>query len=143
MKLVTNILLLAAIIVYVFLPLFEVEFDGGMTGFTYTANTLTESTEWTKQIFSLLPFIGCFGGIAFNCMKSRRWGFVVAVFALIGIIFYYFAKQYVLIQTPNVYHYEGIGVGFMVGYGLMIAALASAILSTLPFAFNMHHEPKK
>ena len=35
MKIITNILLVAALIVYVFLPLFNIEFAGGITGFSY------------------------------------------------------------------------------------------------------------
>lgn len=140
MKVVTNILLVAALIVYVFLPLFEVEFEGGMTGFSYTANTLSDSADLAKQLFALLPFVSCFGAIAFNCLKHRFWGFLVAVFIVCGIVFYYLAKRYVLIQTPLVYHYVGQGTGFVVGYVLLICALASAILSLMPFAFNMLHE---
>lgn len=143
MKVVTNILLVAAMIIYLFLPLFEVEFDGGLTGFSYTANTLSDSADLAKQLFALLPFISCFGAIAFNCLKHRFWGFIVAVFIVCGILFYYFAKQFVLIQAPEVYHYVGIGSGFVIGYVLMICALASAILSLLPFAFNLLHEKPK
>ena len=42
MKVVTNILLVAALIVYVFLPLFEVEFEGGMTEAVVCASAVCE-----------------------------------------------------------------------------------------------------
>ncbi len=140
MKVVTNILLLGALITYVFLPLFEVEFVGVITGFTYSANAISTSADLAMQVFALIPFISSFGAIAFNCLKNRYWGFVSGVFIAMGLAFYFFAKQYVLIQSPEIYSYDGIGFGFIAGYVLMICALASTILSVMPFNFNMHHE---
>ncbi len=140
MKIITNILLFGALISYVFLPLFEVEFAGVLTGFSYSADAISNSGDLAMQLFALLPFISCFGAVAFNCLKNRFWGFASGVFIAMGLTFYFLAKQYVLIQSPEIYSFSGIGVGFIVGYVLMICALASTILSVLPFHFNMHHE---
>ena len=60
MKPVTNILLIIYIIVYTFLPIFDVSLMGGQTGFDYTAHTVTMSDELPMQLFALLPFIVAF-----------------------------------------------------------------------------------
>lgn len=143
MKFITNILLVAALVVYVFLPLYNVEFEGGITGFAYSSNAITESHDLQKQLFALLPFISCFGAIGFNSLKHRYWGAVVAVLVALGLAFYIAAKHFVLVQMPDVYSYEGIGVGFNIGYGLMILAFASSVISLLPFNFNLRSELDK
>ena len=48
MKIITNILLVAALIVYVFLPLFNIEFAGGITGFSYSSYTISEPDDLLK-----------------------------------------------------------------------------------------------
>lgn len=143
MKITTNILLVAALIVYVFLPLFNIEFAGGITGFSYSSYTISESDDLLKQLFALLPFVSCFGAIALNCLKHRYWGAGVAVLIALGLAFYVAAKHFVLIQMPDVYRYAGIGIGFNISYGLMICALASSIISLLPFNFNLRFELDK
>lgn len=143
MKVVTNILLVAALIVYVFLPFYNVEFEGGITGLRYSSYAINESGDVLKQLFALLPFVSCFGAIAFNCLRHRYWGAVVAVLVAAGLSFYICAKNFVLIQMPEVYGYESIGIGFNIGYGLMICAFASSVISLLPFNFNLRFELDK
>ena len=121
----------------------NIEFAGGITGFSYSSYTISESDDLLKQLFALLPFVSCFGAIALNCLKHRYWGAGVAVLIALGLAFYVAAKHFVLIQMPDVYRYAGIGIGFNISYGLMICALASSIISLLPFNFNLRFELDK
>ena len=143
MKSITNIFLVAALVVCVFLPFYNVEFEGGITGLAYSSHAISESGDLWKQLFALLPFASCFCAIAFNCLKHRYWGAVVAVLVAAGLGFYIAAKHMVLMQMPDVYNYAGIGVGFNIGYGLMICAFASSVISLLPFNFNLRFELDK
>ena len=140
MKITTNILLLAAVFVYVLTPFLQIAFQGDMTGLDYTAATINKSTDIIRQLFSLAPFVACFGGIFFNCFKHRYWGFVVLPFVVLGIGFYEEARRFALIESPEFFNITGMGWGFKAGYVLMVAALVSAVISLLPFAFNMIHE---
>lgn len=139
MKPITNILLIIYIIVYTFLPLFDVSLMGGQTGFDYTAHTITSGVELTKQLFSLLPFIVAFVAISLNCMKNRFWGIGVAAVICFGLCFYADAKDLVMIQQPEFFKIESLGAGFYIGYATLILSLISAILSVMPFKFNKLH----
>lgn len=143
MKIITNILLVAALVVYVFLPLFNIEFEGGITGFAYSSYAICSSGDLCTKLFALLPFVSCFGAIAFNCLRHRYWGGIVAVLIASGLGFYISAKHFVMIQMQDVYQYEGIAVGFNIGYVLMICAFASSVISLLPFNFNLRFELDK
>ncbi len=136
MKPITNILLIIYIIVYTFLPIFDVSLVGGQTGFDYTAYTITNSEDIIKQIFSLLPFIVAFAAISVNCMKNRFWGIAVSVIICFGIYFYVYAKDLVMIQQPEFFKIESLGVGFYIGYVTLLLSLVSAAVSVLPFKFN-------
>lgn len=142
MKFVTNILLVASLVVYVFLPIFDVAFDGGWTGFSYTADTLTNSENVTEILFALLPYVACFGAIAFNCMKHRNWGWASSVLIVIGLCFFIEAHQFKCVCNPEFYQINSVTAGFYVSYGLMVLALASAAVSLLPLPFNLLHEPE-
>ena len=74
MKPITNILLIAAIICYVFLPFRTMDLAGSITGLSYSAGLITENFSLLKTIFALLPFIACFAGVAINSNKHRYWG---------------------------------------------------------------------
>ena len=139
MKPITNILLIIYIIIYTFLPIFELPLVGGQTGFDYTAHTITDSDSLLKQLFSLLPFISAFAAISFNCMKNRFWGIAVAVIICFGLYFYVDAKDLVMIQQPEFFKIESLGAGFYIGYATLILSLISAILSVMPFKFNKLH----
>ena len=147
MKPITNILLIAALICYFFLPLCELQVKGDVTGLAYSAAMITENFSLKRTVFALLPFIACFGGIVFNCMKNRYWGIVVAAFVGMGI--YFFTTHHVFLNAglqhaPDVIandELEGFGIahlsiGYKVCRWLMYAALASALISLLPFKFN-------
>ena len=45
MKSITNIFLVAALVVYVFLPFYNVEFEGGITGLAYSSHAISESGD--------------------------------------------------------------------------------------------------
>ena len=139
MKPITNVLLVIYIIAYTFLPFFDVAFNGGWTGFDYTAYTITESSELSKQLFSLLPFAVAFCAIGFNCMKNRYWGIAVAAIICCGIYFYVDANDFVLIQQPDYFKIKDFGIGFYVGYASLLLSLVSAAVSVLPFKFNKFH----
>lgn len=147
MKPITNILLIAALICYFFLPMCELQVKGDVTGLAYSAAMITENFSLKRTVFALLPFIACFGGIVFNCMKNRYWGIVVAAFVGMGI--YFFTTHHVFLNAglqhaPDVIandELEGFGIahlsiGYKVCRWLMYAALASALISLLPFKFN-------
>ena len=105
MKPITNILFIATLICYVFLPLCELQVKGDVTGLAYSAAMITENFSLKRTVFALLPFIACFGGIVFNCMKNRYWGIVVTVFVLIGLFFFYSDKVFLnvgLQHAPDV-----------------------------------------
>jgi hypothetical protein len=147
MKPITNILLIAALICYVFLPLCELQVNGDVTGLAYSAGMITENFSLKRTVFALLPFIACFGGIVFNCMKNRYWGIVVAAFVGMGIFFFNTDHVFLnagLQHAPDVIandELEGFGIahlsiGYKVCRWIMFAALASALISLLPFKFN-------
>lgn len=136
MKPLTNILILAFLAVYLFLPFLNIDFEGAWTGIKYTAETVTNSSDPLKIIFALIPFIAGFCGIAVNCMKNRYWGILVAAFCALGIYFYIDARELVHIQSPEFYHIASTGYGFSIGFWIMIVALISALVSVLPFKIN-------
>lgn len=136
MKPLTNILIVAFLAVYLFLPFLNVDFDGAWTGIKYTAETVTNSSEPLKITFALIPFIAGFCGIVVNCMKNRYWGILVAAFCALGVYFYIDARELEHIQSPEFYHITSTGYGFSIGYWIMILALISALSSVLPFKIN-------
>ena len=140
MKLITNILLLAALIIYVFTPFIDIAFQGSMNGFEYTTATINNSPDIARKLFSLAPYVACFGGISLNSLLHRYWGFAVIPFIILGIGFYEEARRFALLEAPEFFNITGFGYGFNIGYGLMVAALISAVVSLLPFAFNKIHE---
>ncbi len=147
MKPITNILFIATLICYVFLPLCELQVKGDVTGLAYSAAMITENFSLKRTVFALLPFIACFGGIVFNCMKNRYWGIVVTVFVLIGLFFFYSDKVFLnvgLQHAPDVipnaelegFGMEHLSIGHKVCRWLLLATLVSALVSLLPFKFN-------
>lgn len=152
MKPLTNILLIAYLVVYSFLPFFDVALDGGWSGLKYTAETISNAESLMNELFALLPFAVGFGAIAINCMKNRYWGLAVATCICAGLYFYIDARDFIHIEMPQFYAIKSLGFGFQIGYYLLIAALVSAVLSVLPFSFNkflareirtLRHKPEK
>lgn len=144
MKLITNILLVATIICYVFLPFYELSFEGSWTGLTFTSETITHIESLTAKLFSIIPFIACFGGIFFNCMKSRYWNYVAALFIFSGIYFYHVTQDFTVIEIPKLFSIISLGYGFHIGSVLLYVAFISTLLSIFPFSFmNSQKQNKK
>ena len=97
------------------------------------------SDELPMQLFALLPFIVAFVAISLNCMKNRFWGIAVALVICFGLYFYADAKDLVMIQQPEFFKIESLGVGFYMGYAALLLSLISAVMSVMPFRFNKLH----
>ena len=136
MKPITNALLAIAIICYTFLPFYELSFEGSWTGLKYSSEVISNIDGFSGILFALLPYLACFGGIMFNCLKNRYWGIVSGICIVAGLYFYHSTYDFTCVENPQLFSITELGFGFNIGYGLLIAALASAILSTLPFPFN-------
>lgn len=133
MKFVSNILLATVLVVYLFLPFFDLGLFGSRTGYAFTENVLNTSTSPMDIIFSLLPFIGCFVAIIFNCMKHWAWSIISLVFTLVVLLFYYFAIDYKDIGASLV-KIIGVGTGYNIGIYLLWGAIISTLLSFIPFS---------
>lgn len=148
MKPITNILLVAVLIFYVFLPFYSISLFGSITGLKYSAGLITENLTLLKTLFALVPFLACFGAITFNSMKHRYWGIVAGFFILAGIMFFVVANQFhdlPLTHDPELvgndvqegFKIDGYGIGYWLSYGTLWLALISCIVSLMPFKFNL------
>lgn len=153
MKPITNILLIAALVCYVFLPFCSVALAGSMTGLSYSAELITENFSLKSTIMALLPFVTLFGAIAFNCTRSRHWGLVTGLFIIGGLYFFIATEGDLLSMLPmnhdpevaptdfhEGYEIEGKAIGYYLAYGLTWAALLSCIISMMPFEWNLRLE---
>ena len=154
MKPITNILLLIALVCYVFLPLFEISLVGNISGMQFTASMISAQRGAQYTAFVLIPFLTLFLAIGFNCLKNRYWGIVVAL--LIFVTLYFFAnvasmfQGFSLSDDPSVASADvdmgegmpvvGLGSGFYVSLVLTVLALLSALVSLMPFKFNKRLE---
>ena len=149
MKPITNILLVAALACYIFLPFHEISFQGTQSGFFYTAGLITQDFSVLKTLYALLPFISCFTAIGVNSLKNRYWGFAVAALTSLGLVFLLNAcevhVQPDLTHDPDLmadatiaqgFEVTGLGIGYQTSLVLTIMAMVSALLSMLPFKFN-------
>ncbi len=150
MKPITNILLIAAIICYVFLPFRTMDLAGSITGLSYSAGLITENFSLPKTIFALLPFIACFGGVALNYNKHRYWGIATAALIAVGIVFFsmpdLFFQSWALSHDPELlgtpaaqiegFKVKELNVGYYASNILMWLSLVSCIISIFPFKFN-------
>ena len=148
MKPITNILLVLALICYVFLPFYDISLLGTVTGLGFTAGTISQSLSLGNVLFALLPFIAIFGAIALNCMKNRWW--VLGSIALIIVGLWFFAHtnshhDILLRHDPEItpdndlgegFSITGLGIGHTLSFILTGLSLLSAIISLLPFKFN-------
>ena len=147
MKPITNILLIITLVCYVFLPLFEISLVGSLSGLQFTASIANLGVWYT--LFSLTPFITIFLAIAFNCLKNRYWGILVALL-ICGVIYYLLSLTsmfhgFSLVHEPevtdNVKISEGmpiigVGIGYKLSLIFTIFAFISALVSLMPFKFN-------
>ena len=82
MRPITNILLVLALICYLFLPFYDISMIGTRTGLGFTAGTISQALSLRNVLVGLLPFIACFGAIALNSLKRRWWvlGAIACIF---------------------------------------------------------------
>ncbi|MBR5638130.1 MAG: hypothetical protein IKW83_00060 [Muribaculaceae bacterium] len=154
MKPITNILLVLALVFYVFLPILEISHTGSITGQDFSSSLLTyKQTRLT--VFALTPFITIFLAIGFNCLRNRWWGIIDAL--LILMAFFFFVNMLTKFQglplahDPNVVAdielSEGLPIiGLKSGYYLSVSSTILAFISTLislmPFEFNKRIEER-
>ena len=148
MRPITNILLVLALISYVFLPFYDVSLLGTVTGLGFTAGTISQSLSLNNVLLALLPFIACFGAIALNCLKKRWW--VLGTIALIIVWLWFFVHtnsmhDIMLQHAPEItpdndlgegFSIIGLGIGHKLSFVLTGLSLLSALISLLPFKFN-------
>jgi len=148
MRSITNILLVLALICYVFLPFYEVSFIGTRTGLVFTAGTISKALSIGSVVIALLPFVACFGAIAFNSLK-RRWWVPAAIACILVWLWFYIntsnLHDIMLLHSPEVtpdndlgegFSIIGLGIGYKLSFILTVLSLISALLSLLPFKFN-------
>lgn len=148
MKPITNILLVLALICYLFLPFYDISLLGTVTGLGFTAGTISQSLSLGNVMLALLPFIAIFGAIALNCMKKRWWVLGAIALILVGLWFFNHTSGHhdiLLRHDPEItpdndlgegFSITGIGIGHTLSFILMGLSLLSAIISLLPFKFN-------
>ena len=148
MRPVTNILLVLALICYVFLPFYDISFIGTVSGLKFTAGTISQALSLRNVMLALLPFIACFGAIALNSLKSRWW--VLGAIACIVVWLWFFMDtrglhEIMLQHKPEVtpdndmgegFKIVGLGIGYKISSVLTALSLVSALVSLLPFKFN-------
>jgi len=152
MKPITNILLVLALICYVFLSFYDISFQGSLTGFEFTAGTISQNFTVTNTLFALLPFLTVFAAIATNCLKGKWWTLatIACIIATLGFLvetgnFHDIALQHAPEVKPDNdlgegFKIIGLGIGYKTCFALTALSLASAILSMLPFKFNQRIE---
>ena len=148
MRPITNILLILALICYVFLPFQDISLMGTVTGLGFTAGTISQFRSIGRVVLALLPFIACFGAVGFNCLKSRWWILAAIAFILVWLWFFNatgYSYDISLQHDPEVtpdndlgegFSIIGMGIGYKVSRVLTWLSLLSALVSLLPFKFN-------
>ena len=148
MKPITNILLVLALVCYVFLPFFDISLHGSVTGLEFTAGTISQFLSLGNVIVALLPFIACFGAIALNCLRGRWWVLGTIACILLWLWFYMDTNSIhgiVLQHSPEVtpgndmgegFKIQDLGIGYKMSFALTTLSLISAVISLLPFKFN-------
>ena len=129
MKAITNTLLIISIICYVFLPFYELSFEGSWSGLKYTAETISNIESVLSKLFVLIPFIACFGGILFNYLKGRYWRIATGLCIIAGLYFYVTARDLSIAANPQLFSISGLGYGFNICFSALIAALSTTIIS--------------
>ena len=149
MRPITNILLVLALICYLFLSFYEISLMGKVTGLGFTAGTISQFQSIGKVALALVPFIACFGAVALNCLKRRWW--VLGAIACILLWLWFFNATTGTIHNVSLQHapevtpendlgegftITGMGIGYQLSRVLTFLSLISAIISLLPFKFN-------
>lgn len=152
MKPITNILIVLALVCYVFLPIMEISYVGNINGMDFTSSLITfDNTKLT--IFAITPFITMFLAIGFNCLRSRWWGILDVVLILMTLFFFFNLltgfQGLPLSHDPDIaadtemsegMPILGMGSGFYLSAILTFLALLSALVSLMPFKFNKRIE---
>jgi uncharacterized membrane protein (Fun14 family) len=148
MRSITNILLVLALICDVFLPFYEISFIGTRTGLGFTAGTISQALSIGSVVIALLPFIACFGAIAFNSLKRRWWVLGAIACILVWLLFYMDTRSLhdiMLLHAPEVtpdndlgegFSIIGLGIGYKLSFAITVLSLITALISLLPFKFN-------
>lgn len=148
MRFITNILLVLALICYVFLPFYEISFIGTRTGLGFTAGTISQALSIGSVVIALLPFAACFGAIAFNSLKRRWWALGAIACILVWLLFYMDTSNLhdiMLLHAPEVtpdndlgegFSIIGLGIGYKLSFAITVLSLITALISLLPFKFN-------
>ena len=148
MRPITNILLVLALICYVFLPFYDISFIGTVTGLKFTAGTISQALSLGNILIALLPFVACFGAVALNCLKNRWWVIGAIACIIIWLWFYMDTRDIhdiMLQHNPDVtpdndlgegFSILGLGLGYKISFVLTALSLLSAFVSLLPFQFN-------
>lgn len=148
MRPITNILLVLALICYVFLPFHDISLMGTVTGMGFTAGTISQFQSIGSVALALVPFIACFGAVALNCLK-RYWWVVGAIACILLWLWFYSvtgsSRDITLQHAPEVtpdndlgegFSVIGMGIGYTLSRALTWLSLISALISLLPFKFN-------
>ena len=117
MRPITNILLVLALICYVFLPFYNISLMGTVTGLGFTAGTISQFQSIVKIAIALIPFVACFSAIALNCLKRRWWVLGTIAFILLWLWFCKYTGNYHdigLNHAPEVTPDNDLGEGFSV-----------------------------
>ena len=148
MRPITNILLVLALICYLFLPFQDISLMGTVSGLGFTAGTISQFQSIGKVALALVPFVACFGAIALNCLRQRWW--VLGAIACIVLWLWFYtmtcnSHDISLQHAPEVtpdndlgegFSVIGMGIGYKLSRILTWLSLLSAIISLLPFKFN-------
>ena len=148
MRPITNILLVLALICYLFLPFYDLSLIGTRTGLGFTAGTISQALSLRADLIALLPFLACFGAIALNSLRRRWW--VLGAIACILIWLWFYTNtghlhDIMLHHEPEVtpdndlgegFSVIGMGIGYKLSRVLTWLSLISALISLLPFKFN-------
>lgn len=153
MKPITNLLIVLALVCYIFLPLFDITHMGSLNGLGFTSSLITYGPNYRFILYALTPFITLFLAIGFNCLKSRYWGIIDAILLFMAIFFFVGLlanfKGISLAHDPAVIGdtemsegmpISSLGIGYYLSAGLTILAFISALVSLMPFSFNKRLE---
>lgn len=148
MKPISNILLVLALICYVFLPFYEISLQGGITGLDFTAGVITRTESLRGVTFALIPFICGFFSVALNTLKKKQWSYGSLPLILVWLWFFHTTcnfHEFALVHVPEVtpgddlgegFAISGLGSGYIASCVLTCVAMLSSIISLLPFKFN-------
>lgn len=156
MKPITNILLVLALVFYMFMPLMEVSHMGTKSGLDFSASLLSyKQTRFSIYVYALTPFITMFLAIGFNCLRSRWWGIIDSLLILMAIFFFVSVltkfQGLPLAHNPEVVAnsemgegmpIDGLRSGYYLSAGATMLALISALVSLMPFEFNKRIEER-